>query len=412
MKRENAAVGIDKEANSDINEYLLGSIDLSVLNDDDIWIADTAATVHMTPHRERLESIRNITAKTITMGNGTTEEVTESGDLFGEIKSKGKTIPIRIQDVTIMPNGTFNLFSVSQALWEMEGNKNEITLKKGKCELKFDLKISTSKGVLYATKIARRSEICGTIGDLATAKMTANQAHQILGHMSNEQTKQVAMQLGWKLTEAFETCEACAVGKACQKNIATPAKSITRSDKTGRVHIDISSVQNTEFPELESSYKPYWLIIVDELTQYKTSGSFRHKSSIIEPTCQKLWEWIQSGKYVKIIRCEDAGENHALEKKLKGPNWKLDIAFEYTGRDTPQRNSLAEVAFHTIASRGRAIMNDAKVPTKFPYLLWREAFRTATMLDNFTIIELNGIRDTRYVHWNGMNPKFTHNMRT
>ena len=67
MKRENAAVGIDKEANSDINEYLLGSIDLSVLNDDDIWIVDTAATVHMTPHRERLESIRNITANTITM---------------------------------------------------------------------------------------------------------------------------------------------------------------------------------------------------------------------------------------------------------------------------------------------------------------------------------------------------------
>jgi len=263
MRRENAAVGIDKEANSAINEYLLVSIDLSVLNDNDIWIADTAVTVHMTPHRERLESIRNITANAITMGNGTTEVVTESGDLFGEIKSKGKTVPIRIQDVRIMPNGTFNLFSVSQALskgWEMEGNKNETTLKKGKCELKFDLKISTSKGVLYATKIARRSEICGTIGDLATAKMTTNQAHRILGHMSNERTKQVAMQLGWKLTEAFVTCEACAIGKARQKNIAKPMKSTTRSDKTGRVHIDISSVRNTQFPELESSYKPFWLI--------------------------------------------------------------------------------------------------------------------------------------------------------
>jgi hypothetical protein len=102
-----------------------------------------------------------------------------------------------------------------------------------------------------------------------------------------------------------------------------------------------------------------------------------------------------------------------LEKKLKGPNWKLDNAFEYTGHDTRQRNSLAEVVFHTIASRGREIMNDApRVRTKFRYLLWREAFRTAAMLVNFTIIESNGIRDTRYVHWNGMNPKFTHNMST
>ena len=188
MRRENAAVGIDKEANSDISEYLLGSIDLSVLNDNDIWIADTAVTVHMTPHRERLESIRNITANAITMGNGTTEVVTESGDLFGEIKSKGKTSPIRIQDVTIMPNGTFNLFSVSQALskgWEMEGNKNETTLKKGKCELKFDLKISTSKGVLYATKIARRSEICGTIGDLTPKVENRGHICMFVGYPDN-----------------------------------------------------------------------------------------------------------------------------------------------------------------------------------------------------------------------------------
>jgi hypothetical protein len=46
---------------------------------------------------------------------------------------------------------------------------------------------------------------------------------------------------------------------------------------------------------------------------------------------------------------------------MKSLDWKLDIKFEYTGQDTPQRNSLAKVAFHTIASRGRPIMNAANV---------------------------------------------------
>jgi hypothetical protein len=48
--------------------------------------------------------------------------------------------------------------------------------------------------------------------------------------------------------------------------------------------------------------------------------------------------------------------------QMNSSDWKMGITFEYTGRDTPQRNSLAEVAFHTIASRGRAMQNAANVP--------------------------------------------------
>ena len=51
--------------------------------------------------------------------------------------------------------------------------------------------------------------------------------------------------------------------------------------------------------------------------------------------------------------------------------------FEFTGRNTPQRNYLAEIGFHVLANRGRAIMENAKVPRAYRYLLWREAFKTA-----------------------------------
>jgi hypothetical protein len=97
---------------------------------------------------------------------------------------------------------------------------------------------------------------------------------------------------------------------------------------------------------------------------------------------------------------------------LKSSDWKSDIVFEYTGRDTPQRNSLVEVSFHTLASRGRAVMNDAQVPNELRYILWREAFRTATLLDGLTIIDINNVKATKYIHWEGNNPKFVSYLRT
>jgi hypothetical protein len=60
---------------------------------------------------------------------------------------------------------------------------------------------------------------------------------------------------------------------------------------------------------------------------------------------------------------------------MNSSDWKMGIKFEYTGRDSPQRNSLAEVAFHTIASQGRAMLNAANVPREFRFMLWRKHLR-------------------------------------
>jgi hypothetical protein len=64
---------------------------------------------------------------------------------------------------------------------------------------------------------------------------------------------------------------------------------------------------------------------------------------------------------------------------MNNVDWKLNVELEFTGRDTPQRNYLAEVGFHVLSNQGRAIMHDAKVTSC--YLLWRKAFQTATKLD-------------------------------
>jgi hypothetical protein len=97
---------------------------------------------------------------------------------------------------------------------------------------------------------------------------------------------------------------------------------------------------------------------------------------------------------------------------MNSSDWKMGKTFEYTGHDTPQRNSLAEVAFHTIASRGRAMLNSANVPREFRFMLWREAFKTASLLDGMSIIKIDNKIDTQYAHWDGQVPNYLKYLRT
>jgi hypothetical protein len=59
-----------------------------------------------------------------------------------------------------------------------------------------------------------------------------------------------------------------------------------------------------------------------------------------------------------------------LKNRLHSVDWKLPIKFKFTGRDTPQRNYLAEVGVATIAARGRAMMSAAKVPKELRQIFW------------------------------------------
>ena len=111
---------------------------------------------------------------------------------------------------------------------------------------------------------------------------------------------------------------------------------------------------------------------------------------------------------------DNAGENLKLEARMNGANWKLDIEPEYTAVNTPQQNHLAELSFHIIANRGRALMHRANVPLNYRYELFREAFATITQLDWLAVIEIDGVNKTRYKHWSQSDndPKFAKHLRT
>jgi hypothetical protein len=108
---------------------------------------------------------------------------------------------------------------------------------------------------------------------------------------------------------------------------------------------------------------------------------------------------------VQAIRMDNAGKNKKLAQNLGSVDWKLgNIKIEYTARDTPQHNHLAELAFATIANQGRALMVHANIPLKLRYKFCAEAFKVATLLDGFSIVAIDGKSQSWFEHYTGCKP--------
>jgi hypothetical protein len=85
---------------------------------------------------------------------------------------------------------------------------------------------------------------------------------------------------------------------------------------------------------------------MDDCTNYCLNCFLNNKSSSKEMVTSLILELKDQSIKVKILRCEDAGENKALEDgcKIKG----LSIVFEYSGPRTTQRNGKVERMFQTL----------------------------------------------------------------
>ena len=127
---------------------------------------------------------------------------------------------------------------------------------------------------------------------------------------------------------------------------------------------------------------------------------------MVEPTCELMHQWGQVGIVIKKLRMENAGENTALEKRLKSESWKNPVEVEYTAQDTSQQNSMAEVAFYALANKARAAMHQANLPMEMRFRLFGEIFTTITLLDGLTIIEVDGLKQSWYKHIFKKKPKF------
>ena len=77
------------------------------------------------------------------------------------------------------------------------------------------------------------------------------------------------------------------------------------------MYLDISSMRK---PSMGG--RQHWVMLVDEATKYKKSFFLKKKNEQVEP----IIDWIKALKarhkiQVKIIRCDNAGENEVLQRE-------------------------------------------------------------------------------------------------
>jgi hypothetical protein len=98
-------------------------------------------------------------------------------------------------DMHLVPEAPYNIISLTQRLendWTLSGDKlRGLTLSKDGNEIRFDIRIETAKGVLWAACMKRK-----TVELNATAvSLSIKQAHLRLGHMNEEATRKTSKAL-------------------------------------------------------------------------------------------------------------------------------------------------------------------------------------------------------------------------
>jgi hypothetical protein len=179
----------------------------------------------------------------------------------------------------------------------------------------------------------------------------------------------------------------------------------------GLIHLDLSTIKKPTDLDVKIP-KPVWLIKVDAKTGLKFTDFYKTKAVMVELTAEWIHKTTLTTNPVQVIRMDNAGKNKKLAQCLGSVDWKLsNIKIEYTARDTPQHNHLAELAFATIANRGRTLMVHANIPLKLRYKFCAEVFKVATLLDGFSIVAINGKSQSWFEHYTGCKPSFAKFLR-
>jgi hypothetical protein len=186
-----------------------------------------------------------------------------------------------------------------------------------------------------------------------------------------------------KLKGTIQPCVHCAVANLGQLPISkqsTPQSSIPGD----RIFIDIS-----KFSHQSTIGSKYWLLIVDDATDYTWSLFLKEKSNQYDWIVEILTSMKSRGTPVSSIRCDNSGENNYLTKliKIKGFN----IKFEFTSPSTPQQKRRVERKFSILYRYMRALLHQAQLNKELKEKLWPEAAHHSTDIINAICTSKNKI---------------------
>ena len=372
----------------------------------DTFIADSGATTHMRNSEHGMfDMVDHIVD--IKVGNSQTMVSTKKGKFKGlAIQKNGQTKDLVLSDVLVVPALWVNLLSITKAIKhpnvELGSKRGLITLTMGEDRITFDKEINNGSGRLLGLDIVPRAGVASVITD--NALMEYDQVHEILGHPHNAVVKATAKKMGIQLKGPEHTCSNCAICKAKKTSIPkfNPNKAMNIGE---RVMIDISSTHSESYGN-----NKFWLMALDEFSGYIWSFFLKKKSDVATVIQQWIWN-IQKQTKIQIrkIRCDNAGENYALKRKLELSKG-INIYFEFTAPHTPQQNGTIERLFATLYGKTRSVLNGAMLSQDLRTGLWAHAADMCSKLENIIVTDPLKLTSSELFH--GTNPKWTKHLRT
>jgi hypothetical protein len=151
------------------------------------------------------------------------------GEILAICADDNQELPVRMVRVFEVTSCPYNIISLTKKMedgWELHGNKEiGFQLSKHGIILRFNIRVETDEGVVWAAQFRRRNAVLAMTGTDMTRNgvrvMDMTTIHRKLGHADEQSNRNVAKRFGWETTDGpMMPCESCAVGKGRQKKCA------------------------------------------------------------------------------------------------------------------------------------------------------------------------------------------------
>jgi len=315
-------------------------------------VIDTAASYHVTPHKDFFTTYKTGDFGTVKMGNSSSSEIAGIGNVQIQT-SAGNTLTL--EDVRHVPDLRLNL--LSGVALDKQGYGNQFS--NGTWKLSKGSMI-VARGHICGTLYKTHVKICTDSLNIVEREASQNLWHQRLGHMSEKGLSTLVKKelITFVKGIAPDPCNHCLFGK--QHRVSFSYSSTRRSELLSLVHSDVCGPLEVE----SLGGNKYFLTFIDDASRKVWVYFLKTKDQVFNHF--KLFHTMverETGKKLKCLRSDNGGEY--TSKEFDAYCGRYGIRHEKTVPRTPQHNGVAERMNRTIMERMSSMLSMAKLPKLF-----------------------------------------------
>ena len=279
--------------------------------DNDVWIADSGASMHMTYRSDYFTSFEAVPEEHfVKVADDKILAAAGKGTIVIQEKMNGQLQERELKNVLLVPGLKRNLFSIAT----ISSNNFSFHAYKKKCEVRDSEGELSSIGVRYKTLFRMLFQVKVPL-ECNVAQLTMDKLrlwHERLGHINMRAVKHTCEKLG--IGEIANNkvsffCDACMTGKQTRKS-HTSTENRSNFGPGEKIHSDVCGPIKIKSP----SGSRYFLLFKDECTRYRKVCFLKYKSEVAGKF--KEFEALvatQIGTKIKVLR-SDNGTEYTCDK--------------------------------------------------------------------------------------------------